>query len=182
MNLCMGEIMRSKYTRAAVAALALSLALAPAAMAATSQTTNDSFTVNAAISITGVPATTSYGSLDGGQTSAVQTIDATIASNVPWRFDVSGTDFARAGGGTLSKHQRQVLLSSTGGDGVAFQVTPGPTAWQAFDDATLTDGTADATGAVTASSNVRAELRVVIPGGTQPGNYSGSVTFTVAEQ
>ena len=169
-------------TRAAVAALALSIAAAPAAFAA-QQTTADSFTVNAAISITGVPATTSYGSLDGGQTSAVQTIDATVASNVPWKFTISGTDFDRAGGGTLSKHQRQVLLSSTDGvGGPTFQVTPGPSSWQAFDDSTLTDGTPDATGAVTAGSNVRAELRVVIPGGTQPGNYSGSVTFVVAEQ
>jgi hypothetical protein len=160
--------------RAAVAALALALAIAPVVSAAT---VTDSFTVNGTLTVTGIPATISYGNLDDGTTSSVQVIDASVTTNAPWQMTVTGTDFDRAGGGSLPKSVRQVLLSSTGAL-AQFQVTPGPSSWQPFDAATLSDGTPDATGPAGSGINVRSELRIVLPGGTTAGNYSGQIVYT----
>lgn len=164
------------FMRAGIAALVLTLALVPATFAATSNVT-DSFSVNGTLTVTGIPATLDYGALDDGTTSAVQTIDANVVSNSPWQLMLTGTDFDRAGGGSLPKSVRQVLLSTTGGN-VNFQVMPGPSAWQPFDATSLTDAVADATGSPTAGANVRGEYRIVLPGGTAAGSYSGTITYT----
>jgi hypothetical protein len=164
----------TRIHRAAVAALIAALAIAPVASAAT---VTDSFSVNGTLTVTGIPATISYGNLADGTTSAVQVIDASVTANTPWQMTVTGTDFDRTGGGNLPKSVREVLLSSTGAL-AQFQVTPGPGAWQPFDAATLSDGTPDATGPAGAGINVRSELRVVIPGGTSAGDYSGTIEYT----
>lgn len=139
----------------------------------------DTFSVPATIQITGLPALVDYGSVPNGTTSAVQLNDATVVANASWQVFVTGTDFARSGGGApVSKGARQLLLSSTGA-GVSFEVTPGPAAWQAFDSATLTNGTADASGSA-GSFNLRSELRVAVPSGTAAGTYNGTITYTIA--
>lgn len=169
----------TRNVRAIVGALVLTLALVTPAFAGTSNVT-DSFTVNGTVTVTGIPATISYGALDDGTTSATQTIDASITANSNWTMKITGTDFARTGGGTLSKSVRQVLLSTiaTGGGAPSFEVTPSPTAWQAFDAATLTNATPDVTGVPGASIPLRSELRIVLPGGTQSGAYQGTITYT----
>ena len=58
---------------ALVGAATLTLAIAAPALA---YDITDSVTVNASISVTGLPATVNYGSLNVGDTSAIQTVNA----------------------------------------------------------------------------------------------------------
>lgn len=154
---------------AALAALILTLAVAPAALATD---VSDSFSVNGTLTVTGIPASIDYGALDAGTTSGIQTIDATVSSNAPWTMTVTGTDFT--GPGNLSKSVRQIQLSTTGGP----IIQPGTFPWVAFDDAVLADATPDVTGSAGSGLLVRSELRVAVPANTPAGSYSGTITYT----
>ena len=86
---------------ALISALALTLSLAGGALAATTADVAESFTVASNLSLTLDKSSISYGTLAPGATSADQAIVATIDGNQNWTLNVSGTAFARTGGGSL---------------------------------------------------------------------------------
>lgn len=168
----------SRLRAALVAAVILTLAAVPVASA---QTVTESFTVNGTITVSGIPASLSYGALDAGQQSAVQTIDALVTANAAWGFDISGSDFT--GPTSLSKSIRDGLISTNAGGTAAGVTFDAPLTWRSFGEASLTDPTPEATGPAGVSGVlVRTELRINVPGGTPAGAYSGTLTITVAAQ
>lgn len=156
----------SRFAALAAAAL-LALAVAPVQAA----DTTDGFSVNGSLSVTGIPATLSYGALDPGSVSGIQTVDARVTSNGAWTANISGTGFT--GAATLPKSVRQLQLSA--GPGIT---TDAPVSWRDFGDASLDDPEAEATGAAGSDLLVRSELRVNVPPTTPAGSYSGTISFT----
>lgn len=167
--------------RALVGALALTLTAAPAVMAAD---ITETLVVANAITAAGLPASIDYGTVAPGATSATVLVDANVTANSPWRLDVSGSDFARAGGGTLDKSARQGQISTNAaGQSAGVVIDPDPYAFHDFGSAQFTDAAAEATGPVTATPLlVRTEVRVAVPMGTLAGTYTGVLTVTVSPQ
>lgn len=154
--------------RAAVAALALVLAVAPAAMAAT---ISESVTVNSVLTVTGIPASISYGTLDPGTTSGVQSFTASVTANSGYTYRVSGSDFT--GPGTIGKVNRESKLALASGSTIAS----GLDNWTNFANSAYDGSNVVVTGNA-GSSSFLTELRLTIPGATAPGSYSGSITYT----
>jgi hypothetical protein len=157
--------------RAAAAALLLLAGLAPAALAGTSDVP-DSFTVNGTLTVTGIPASISYGNVDAGATSAIQSIDANVASNTNWGMFLTGSGFSGPAALPSSVRRAQISVAAPG------SIQSGTASFFGFDAAILTDSNPEVFGPPTAGLGVHTDLRVVIPPAAATGAYSGTVTFT----
>lgn len=156
------------------AALAAATLLLGGALPAAAETVSDGFSVSSALSVTGIPASVSYGTVAPGATSGMETIDAHVTSNGPWHANVEGSGFAGPGSTTLPKSVRQLKLSQSGG--IALDA---PVEWRDFGDPSLEDAAPEATGGSGEGLLLRAELRVAVPATAPAGAYSGSIEIVV---
>ena len=157
----------SRKLHAAAAALVMALAIAPVASAAT---IDESLTVNSTLTVTGIPASISYGSIDPGSTSAAYPVNATVVTNAAgWQLRMSGSDFT--GPATLGKINREGQI-----DQPPFG-TSAVTSWTNFANSAF-DGSSVTASGPTGSTAVNMAFRVNIPGGQAPGNYTGTITYT----
>ena len=153
---------------ATVSAAALILAIAAPASAAS---ITESLSVNSVLTVTGVPASINYGAVDPGGQSGQQSFTASVTSNNPWTFKMSGSDFT--GPATIGKAARQGQLGlATGSVG---SMTPG--GWTAFDQPAFDGTTVNATGTA-GSGSFNVDLRVNVPANAPGGAYSGTITYT----
>lgn len=131
----------------------------------------DTFTVNSAVSMSGLPASVNYGAVDPGAISAVQTFNLTISGNRAWELDISGTDFT----GGVSKLFRHAQLTATSGP---ITLASGANTWNSFAgppfDATIPAATGTAGAAV-----LKTELRVAPPANATAGEKNGTMTFVL---
>lgn len=135
-------------------------------------TVSESLTVTSSLTVTGIPATISYGSVDPGLTSGTQAFTAAVTGNSGWSLDVTSTGFSASGGKTISLSQRDLqIVSATGGTTTAVGT------WTAFGVGSLASTTPEASGP-TGSSGFDANLRVRVPAAAQAGAYTATVTFT----
>lgn len=153
--------------RALVGALALALAIVPSAFASN---ITESLTVNSVITVTGVPASISYGTVDPGLTSSTQSFTASVTANSGYVFRMSGSNFT--GAGTISKSARYGQLG--GGSNVTIS---GPTSFTDFGAAAF-DGTTVLVTGNSGSSSFNTDLRVAVPANQAPGSYAGTITYT----
>ena len=149
---------------AAVAALALTLSLAPAVMAGT---ITDSFAVATALEVSGIPATLNYGTAIASVTTAAQLVHPIVLSNGPWSLTLSGSDYS--GPATIGKAAREVNV----------QGSTGITGWTNFGDPALNGVTVIRSG-VPGTVGFDMSFRVTPPADTLPGSYSGTITYTFA--
>jgi hypothetical protein len=153
-----------RKSRAAVAALILTLTLAPAAMAATSADVTDSQSVTSTLALTLDKSTITYGSIEPGQSSQASAADrrvtaSVVGGNVPsWTLTVTGSDFTRTGGGTIPASSRQGKDVTGSGPWADLPlVIPG-----------------------TGSEARVVEFGVLVPTSAPAGDYAGTITFTVS--
>lgn len=168
----MHQYTRARALRAVLFALVIAAAGAsPAFAASTSSTTTESLEVTSSISMTGVPATLSYSSVNAGQSAQAPEFTANVSSNQVsgWTLTVDSTDLV-SNGNTIAKTQRQYVISGTGftgtGGGSPVNYPGGP-----FTLATR--GTAG-------SADVFITSRIGVPPEAAPGVYTGSAVFTAA--
>lgn len=152
----------TRPVRAAVAALILSIALAPAALAATTGQVTDSFSINSTLSLTLDRTTIDYGAVDPGGVTSAPALDrrvvATVGGNEPsWTLTVTGSAFDRTGGGSLPASVRDVKVLPSGD-------------WQ--------DLPASVNGSGAGSASF--EFAITPPSNATSGSYSGTITFTVS--
>lgn len=77
-----------------VLALGLALAVPASALAASSASVGDSFSINSTLSVVVDKTSLNYGALNPGGISAAQSLTATSTSNVDAALQISGTDFS----------------------------------------------------------------------------------------
>ena len=99
-------------------------------------------------------------------------MDINISSNVAWTATISGTDFT--GPSTLDKSVRQGQTKATSGS-CPTTASAGP--WTPFGAAPYNGSAAWLTGPASPTC-AALDLRLVIPGGSMAGSYSGSITYT----
>lgn len=157
----------TRTMRAAVAALALALSIAPAAMAAS---ITETLSVNSSLVVTGIPASIDYGSADPATTTATVPVNATVVTNAPgWQLRMSGSDFT--GPATIAKMQREGQI-----DQPAFG-SSAVTSFTNFANSAF-DGTNVTASGPTGSTGVNMQFRVNVPAAQAPGAYSGTITYT----
>lgn len=132
----------------------------------------ESITVNGTLTVTGIPASINYGALDAGTTSADQTINYTVTANGNYVVTITGTAFARSGGGATMPASARQGWSTTASSGA--HCTPLET-WTAF------NGTAQTCdGPMGSTSSFTTKVRVAVPGGQMAGTYTGTLTIAAA--
>lgn len=143
----------------------------PALAASTSATSSESLTVTASISLSGVPATLTYSSVNAGQLSTAPEFSAAVSSNnvSGWTFAVNATALT-AGAATIPATAREYVVSGTG-----FTATGGgsPTAYPGGDFTLASRTTGGA-------NNVFVTSRVIVPAAAAPGAYTGQAVFTAS--
>ena len=168
--------------RAFVAAVAAALLAAPAAYAVEqSSVISESLTVQAQLTMTGVPASIAYGTgLAGDTLSSGFTVVITTNNPTGYHFDVAASDFA--GGGGIASTQRRFLVDNGACD-------PSQAVLGCWISPTWRSGGSNAYGGpagtrvvlanneTTAADTYGMTLRVVLPSGATPGAYTGSATF-----
>lgn len=160
----------SHRSRRSALALAATLALALAVPVSAASIT-ESLTVNTVLTITGIPASISYGAVDPGGQSGQQTFSANVTSNNPWTFRMSGSDFT--GASTIGKSARQGQLGLAAGSVTSIA----PSTWTGFDNAAFDGTTLNASGSA-GSGSFNVDLRVNVPANAPGGAYSGTITYT----
>lgn len=156
---------------ALVAAVSLAVALPGAAFAAD---VTEALNVNSALTVTGVPASIDYGSVDPGQSTAQKQVAVTVTSNSAWALNITGTDFNGSGGRSINKSARQLTLAQGSGTSTV-NVGPGTT----FNDPALNGAPAEATGPA-GTADLIAQLRINVPGSAPAGAYTGTVSFVAS--
>ncbi|HEY3408981.1 MAG TPA: hypothetical protein VGK53_12480 [Propionicimonas sp.] len=131
------------------------MAVPGAALAASSGTVDESFTVNNVLTLTLSTSTINYGTLDPGQTSAGQSVTAHASGNVGWRLSVSGTAFTSAGN-TMPATARQR-------DGINF-----------------VDGVELQNSATGAAADTTTVWTVAVPATQKGGTYTGTLTYSLS--
>lgn len=162
---------------AILVALVATLA-APASVFAVSSTVTETLTVQSQITMTGVPASYSFGSSLGGNTVSAPSFSVTITSNSPngYAWDVSATDLS-AGSQSIAATNR--LFKVTPPDPATCSVA---TKWTAAGGGSYT-GPANtferlcSTAGAGPDQTFAVVSKVAIPGSAVPGAYTGSVTF-----
>lgn len=147
------------------------IGVSPTLAASTSATSTESLTVTASISLSGVPASLSYPSVNAGQLAQAPEFTAAVSSNnaTGWTFAVNATDLT-AGSNVIVKTQREYSMAGTG-----YTMTGGgsPTAYPGGD---FVLGSTTSGG----SANVFTTSRVNVPANAAPGTYTGSAVFTAS--
>ena len=164
--------------------LALALVVPGSALAVeSSSATSETLTIQAQITLTGIPASIAYGSGLGGDTLSAGMPSVQVSTNNPsgYTFDWSATDLT-ASGGTIASTQRRLLADngfceptqSTLGCWIdvvyrsgGSNAYPGPAG---FRDVI-------ANNEVAATDTYSLTLSVVISAAQVPGNYTGTATF-----
>ena len=169
--------MQHNYARSARAVLfAVVIALggaSPAFAASTSSSTTESLEVTASISLTGIPASLSYSSVNAGATASAPEFTAQVISNhsAGWSLSIDASNLT-AGGNTIPNTAREFVCAGNfanfqctgGGSPVAYPGSP----WVIGSRAT--GGMAD----------IFITSRINVPGNTAPGLYTGSAVFTAS--
>lgn len=160
--------MHRTRTIAAGLALVLALALPASALAAD---VSETLAVNGTITVTGLPASINYGALDAGTRSPDQVLNYHVTANGDFVTAITGTDFARNGGGaSIAKGAREGWMTTPSS---GANCTP-PELWTAFSSPLSCTGTMGAT------KDYTLKLRVNVPGGQMAGNYTGTVSVVVS--
>lgn len=171
--------------RSLILALAAVLALASPAFGAASSPVTETLTVLASTTLTGVPASLTYGSsLAGATVTSGTAFTMTASSTSPAGYNVSwaATDLT-SGANTILSTARSFLLTTPGagcatvGASTGYTIAPG----KAYNGPA---GTAqNVVNRTTAGSCAVAGvvLSVAIPAGAIPGPYTGTTTFAVTE-
>lgn len=157
-----------RFTALALAA-AMALAL-PGAALGVSSTASETLTVQAQVTLTGVPASLAYGSGLGGATLTAPTFTASVSTNNPSgaTFAVVASDLTN-GANQIAASNRAFKLSPTGAP-IAYT---GP----AGTKQTLKTWAEPIDGQTAASGQMPVTASVAVPAGAIPGAYTGSVTF-----
>lgn len=164
----------ARKVRPIIFAVALAVAGAsPALAASTSSTTTESLEVTSSISLSGVPASLAYSSVNAGATASAPEFTASVSSNQAsgWTLSVDATDLV-SGGNAIAMTQRTYVVSGNfanftatgGGSSVAYPGGP-------FVLATRNSGGA---------ADVFLTSRVAVPANAVPGVYTGSAVFTAS--
>lgn len=151
------------YALAAALVAALTVA---APVAAVTATTTDSVEVSSSVTISGVPATLSYGTVAPG-TTATQTVNITVAGNVSWRLRLVASPLTSGANQINCTHR----LYAYDGGSLANFTTSGANC----ETSTMRNGAAG-------STTFPVRLALSVPVATAPGTYSGTVTFDVQPQ
>jgi len=153
--------------RAALAAVALSLVLAPATFAATaSSTITETLAVNSSLTLTGCPVSIDFGAVDAGDgVGSVPTLAcAYVIGGNATAWNVTGTQSALTSGShTINAGNVQWGLSPAGMNPLGQIVAGTP-----FDIGTQANG------------NQSVFLKVVVNGGQAPGSYTGTFLLSVS--
>lgn len=180
----------AKKARALIAALVLTVAIPTGVFAAESTNVAESFTVASTIAVSGIPSSIPYGSgstLGGNTITASSPITVTYSTNnaTGARLTMTGTDFTHANG-TIPSTARFVSVVVPAGNA---WIVPNPTY---FDGDTFDGSVNAAAGAAGVPVNLvnttkgieivaAVHLSVHVPTDAVPGAYTGTVTFTVAD-
>lgn len=165
---------RARTLRAIIFALLIAVGGAsPALAASTSSTTTESVEVTTSISMTGVPASLTYSTVNAGATAQAPEFTASVSSNQAngWTLSVDATDLV-SGGNTIDRTQRAYIMS---GNYNNFTATGGgsPVAYPGGPFVLATRGTGGA-------ADVFITSRVAVPANAAPGVYTGSAVFTAS--
>lgn len=141
------------------AALVLTMSLAGTALGATAtSSTTVSATVDASISISGVPVTIDLGHAASGADLFSSNFTITVGSSEPtFSVSMSSTDFA-SGGSTIAATHLMPIVNGTQLDSAAANV-PHP---------------------IGTTSPLTVHLKFAIPNGTPAGTYAATITFTAS--
>lgn len=173
---------RARSMRAILFAVIVGAAGAsPAFAAEASSTVSESLTVQAYVSLTGVPATIAYGTSIGGDVKSGGTFELTAATNnaAGLRIEVAASDLT-TGGGTIPKSNRAFVTPATfatacnwtGASHVAECFVPSGGAY-------VEDGGGRMVIGQSSDANTRkllVEPQVSVPASAPAGNYAGSFT------
>jgi hypothetical protein len=154
---------KKRSTRSILLSIALTLGLvAPTFAASQSATSTETLTVNASITLTGVPTSLSYGSTLGAQKLSATMTGVHVFTNNPTGMKVTATaSDLTAGGNTIAATNRAFKF----GGSAEVPYTTANTVLTTF-PGPVPDTAAD----IVASVNV--------PANAMPGAYTGSVTIT----
>lgn len=162
---------RARTLRAIIFALLIAVGGASPALAVeTSSTTTEGVSVLATISMSGVPASISYGAVNAGDTpqSATQNIILSTSNPNGARLEVAASDLT--GSGTIPSTARTFGgLGANDGGTLGGGAYPGPAGTRLL---LFNRGVAFA-GPITVSFNVT----LAIPSNAVPGTYTGSLVF-----
>ena len=166
-----------------LAALALSAALVLPVGAATTGSSTDNFTIATSLDMSAVPASINYGAVTPGVDSAVQTINVTVTTNIPWEIRVGNADFTKQPSTVMpnSMAWRKIALTNKGTATLGSGITVGT--YTAGDNANwngLTRIAYDASGNGGGGATMAFGFKLNAPAGTGAGTYSGSISFAVA--
>ena len=120
-----------RSTRAVALGAILALALAAPVAAADIPET---LTVNSTMSVSGLPASINYGTVDAGAATAAQTVTATIAANVTWTVKIGGSRLLRYRDARLRSPVQITVVSGPAGIGT------GADSWHDFGTLNFRDG------------------------------------------
>jgi len=173
-------VKRYRTVVAVVAALSLVLSVAGTTLAASqSSTAAETLTVGSQVSVTNVPASLSYGSTIGGATLSAN-LNVEMSTNHPTgvTLTLDASDLTRSGGGTIASTNRLFTfarnnspfpsgITETHADGSEWSYTGSPTT------------IASSSGPI-GPANYAVVSKVFVPADATPGDYAGTLTFTVA--
>ena len=182
-------MIHSRIRRALVAlALTLSLVVPGTAMAATSLSTAETLTVNSTLSITGLPASSSYGAGLAGANRAATAFNVAFSTDNPagLKFMWQSSNLSRVGGGgTIPALNNKFLRFPTAAIGTGTCTLPGGLSTWSTAPGAAAAGTADFTVCTTSVATDLtfngAVLSVTIPSGTAPGDYTGTTVLKVTD-
>lgn len=172
---------RAKKGASILIGLALALALPGAALAASqSSTAAESLTVGSQVSVTNVPTSLAYGSTIGGATLSAN-LNVEMSTNHPTgvTLTLDASALSRTGGGGSIPSTNRLFtftrnnspfpsgISDTHVNGSEWSYTGSPTA------------IASSSGPI-GPANYAVVSKIFIPADAVPGDYAGTLTFTVA--
>jgi hypothetical protein len=173
------------FRRSTAAALAVLLVAASSVLGATAQqASSETLVVSTTTTLTGLPATLSYGSVLGGATASTSPFTLNAATNNANGLNVAYTasDFA-SGGNTIAATARSMLFTSAGsgcssvGALSTWNVPPG----KAHSGAAGTSQPMVTRPNPGSCAIAGVTMSVAVPGGAIPGTYAGTLTVTVTE-
>ena len=170
-------IMQARKPRALLAALALTLALATPALGVTS-TTSETLTVDAQITLTGVPATLDYGNHLAGGLAAPMRFPVTVSGNSPWTLTLAMSDLV-SGDDVIPSTARKIdNASSAPVAGVTFTAPYADTEGSAPYPGPADSPVEIMSASEPAEATLGVGVHVAIPATAAAGVYSGTLTFT----
>lgn len=184
----------NRRPRALLAALALTLALAGPASAATStQQSSETLTVQSTVSLTGLPTSLAYGSGVTGSTLSAPAFTLTASTNSTAGLKVvwAATNLTSASGSIAASNRYLKIGSEPTGSGGAL-LQGGIAMWANGDGNAYTgtgaNGTTPGTDQTVATSAAAGDVvisgavaKVKVPANAVPGSYAGTLVFRAIE-